>query len=337
MSIPAVALAPESRPTLQLVPPSAPTGGLTPEQLAFRLNGVGASEVAAVLGLDPYRTAYDVWVSKTAPHLREDEPSVAARRGQLLEPLAADLYAAENPGVVLTMGGSLSHPVHSCIMATPDRYVSQGDAKWLLEIKTKTWRSAKGFGVTGTDEIPDNVQLQAQQQMLVTGLSRCDIGVLVDDEFRVYSVAANADIQAIILERVPAWWQRHIVEGVRPDVDGSDTAAAFLRATIKQATRELRAGGETEGAIMERLAKANADLKAAEAEKALCTQQLMELTGEDGGIETSAGKFTWLDQNSAAKTDWKAIAAAANASPELIAQHTIKAGTIRVARFKPSK
>ena len=46
------------------------TTTLTPEQIAERRNGIGASEVAAVLGIDPFKTAIDVWAEKTGrrPH-----------------------------------------------------------------------------------------------------------------------------------------------------------------------------------------------------------------------------------------------------------------------------
>jgi len=38
---------------------------LTTEQRAARMTGIGASECAAIMGFDPYRTAHQVWLEKT--------------------------------------------------------------------------------------------------------------------------------------------------------------------------------------------------------------------------------------------------------------------------------
>lgn len=312
-------------------------GGLTPEQLRKRRNGIGASELGAVLGLDAYKTGYAVWLAKTGQAV-DEAPSIAARRGQYLEPLVAELYGEAHPGSVLTKGDTIAHPLHGCILATPDYYVrgSDGDER-LLEIKTKTWRSAQGFGGTGTDEVPDVVQLQVQQQLLVTGRTRCDVAVLVDDQFKLFHVEANAAMQAIILGHVPAWWQRHVVEGLAPNVDGSEAAARHLRAALRQVRPEPRIGTDAEEALMRDLADVNARLKTLETQKALLTQQLMQATGEDAGIITPAGRFTWSPTKGRATTQWETIARAAGATPQLIAAHTTTGEPTRTARFTPTK
>jgi putative phage-type endonuclease len=312
--------------------------GLTLDQLTRRQLGIGASEAGAVLGLDPYRTGYAVWLAKTGRAMCSNgAPSIAARRGQYLEPLVAELYAARFPGVTLTQGTTLAHPDHPCILATPDFVVvGDGDAR-LVECKSKLWRTARGFGEEGTDEVPDSIQLQVQQQMLVTGLSRCDVAVLIDDEFRVYPVQANPSIQQVLLERLPAWWQRHVVEGIAPDVDGSEAAAEHLRATLMQQSPDLRDGTPEEQQAMEQLVDATQRLKSAEADKARFTQSLMQAAGEAAGIITAAGRFTWKEQQGRTTTQWQAVALAAGATDSLVAAHTTTAAPIRVARFSPAR
>lgn len=316
------------------------TGGLTPEQLRMRLSGIGASELGAVLGLDPYRTDYAVWLSKTGQ--AEDTPSsIAARRGQCLEPLVAEFYAEHQAeqGLSVTVthhGRTLRHPEQVCILATPD-YLVAGDVEGLLEIKTRTFRSKTGFGDAGSDEVPDTVQLQVQQQLLVTGESRCEVAVLIDDELKLYTVLANPDLQALILERVPAWWQRHIVEGIAPDVDGSEAAARHLRATLRQIRPEPRTGTDAEEALMRDLTDINARLRDLEGKKSLVTQQLMLATGEDAGILTPAGKFAWTATRGRTTTKWETVARAAGATPDLIAAHTTTGAPTRTARFTPAR
>jgi len=181
------------------------------------------------------------------------------------------------------------------------------------------------------------VQLQVQQQLLVTGDPRCDVAVLIDDELKIYTVLANPDLQALILERVPAWWQRHVVEGIAPDVDGSEAAARHLRATLRQIRPEPRTGTDAEEALMRDLVDINARLRDLEGKKSLVTQQLMRATGEDAGIRTPAGKFVWMATKGRTTTRWEAVALAAGATPELIAAHTTTGAPTRTARFTPAK
>jgi putative phage-type endonuclease len=277
---------------------------LSDVQLEMRQTGIGASEAAAALGLDAWRTEYELALKKTKPWLLPDVPSVAARRGQFLEPLVADLYAEHmrarghqhvtlvKETRTLRYGGAESD---SILLATPDYYVRglTNSADRLLEIKTKTWRSAVGFGTPGTDELPDSVILQVQQQMLVTGLTACDVAVLVDDDFRLYHVEANAHVQRALLTRLPAWWQLRVVQNQMPDVDGSKAVMLNLRAMLQASDGVVRQATAGESALLSRLAKLRADAKVIEADDARLVQALCLGIGEDVGVQSDAGKMTF--------------------------------------------
>lgn len=62
--------------------------------LLARHKGIGASEVAAILGMNPYRSAFAVWAEKVAPEppADSDEETEAARWGNILEePIAQEV------------------------------------------------------------------------------------------------------------------------------------------------------------------------------------------------------------------------------------------------------
>lgn len=61
-----------------------------PEWLAYRLSRRNASESAAVLGLSPWMTPYQLWPSKTGR--MESRVNQAMQRGTELEPLARGAY-----------------------------------------------------------------------------------------------------------------------------------------------------------------------------------------------------------------------------------------------------
>jgi len=67
----------------------------------WRRRHIGASEIAAVLGISPWATARDIWERKTGRANEDDNPAMA--RGRALE--ASALMAAEvELGVELTRG-----------------------------------------------------------------------------------------------------------------------------------------------------------------------------------------------------------------------------------------
>src|SRR5258706_11782640 len=59
---------------------------ITPQQLEQRRKFLGASEIAAALNLDPYRSSYDLWLEKTN-RAEGFEGNEHTERGNLLEPV----------------------------------------------------------------------------------------------------------------------------------------------------------------------------------------------------------------------------------------------------------
>ncbi|OSZ74625.1 YqaJ viral recombinase family protein [Hydrogenophaga sp. IBVHS1] len=70
----------------------------SPEWLAYRLAKRNASESAAVLGLSPWMTPYQLWLIKTGRH--QSVATAAMQRGTDLEPLARRVYE-EQTGLVM--------------------------------------------------------------------------------------------------------------------------------------------------------------------------------------------------------------------------------------------
>lgn len=74
------------------------TAGLTEEEwLSYRRRGIGGSDVAALLGISPWRTARDLYYDKLNVAAVEDEEGnwVALEMGHLLEPLVAKILNAK--------------------------------------------------------------------------------------------------------------------------------------------------------------------------------------------------------------------------------------------------
>src|SRR5574341_639051 len=138
-----------------------PAIGRSEKQLALRQTGIGASEVAAVVGLHPTRKPIDVWAEKTG-RAERFEGNAFTEWGQRIERVVAEAWQERHPDVSIFTPGTLRHRDEnfSYALASPDRVVvPQGRRArdvWqeLLEIKNVSTFRADDFG-EGEDEIPD--------------------------------------------------------------------------------------------------------------------------------------------------------------------------------------
>ena len=140
------------------------------EWLELRKDGIGASEVAAIVGLSPWDTPFSLWLKKTGQCELEPE-NEAMRMGHLLEPVVVTLWE-EATGFKAVKASEKDiiwqDAEHPWRKVTPDRIAYELDEngkrkKVLLEIKT----SAVDFD---PDNLPKNYLCQCQYQMHVTGI-----------------------------------------------------------------------------------------------------------------------------------------------------------------------
>ena len=106
------AVKPSSRPALRLVS----TKGMNREQwLKVRKQGIGASDAAAAVGLNPYQSPLELWMIKTGrdgllPAPDPDDIHTPLYWGNLLEPKVAEAYAKATGNKVRRVNAVLQHP-----------------------------------------------------------------------------------------------------------------------------------------------------------------------------------------------------------------------------------
>lgn len=171
-----------------------------------RLQGIGGSEAAAIIGRSPWCSNVELWKRKTgraeAPDISDNE---AVKYGHDAEPLIRELFALDyGDKYLVEYGGAFDmvrHPEHPFIFATLDgRLVEIGTGRrGVLEIKTtsivrsmqkeKWWRD-------GRPCVPDNYYCQLLWQMIAGGFDfavlhaqlKYDYGDDVRSERRTYHV-----------------------------------------------------------------------------------------------------------------------------------------------------
>jgi len=196
--------------------------------LAARATGIGASEIAAVLGISPWDSPFSLYWRKklnTATEMTE-----AMEWGLRHEATIAAKFAENHPEFIAKPGGLYRHPVHPWMLATPDlllHSVSPEVSDALAQIKTT--RSWDGWGEPGTDRIPLYYAAQVQQEMAVMGATRCWVPVLCGgNSYREYLFKWDDEDADAILAAGSAFMQR-LADDNPPDLDGSSATTTALK------------------------------------------------------------------------------------------------------------
>lgn len=158
---------------------------LTPEWHEERRKHVTASNLAALMGDDPYRQALDLY-NEMAGLSEPFGGNWATRFGQHCEEHLADWYQEET-GEALRRGLPLAwRDDRPEIAATLDALTCEGKP---VEFKTATRHMLAEWGDPGTDEIPARYVWQCQAQMAVYDADECDVCVLLAGTDReIYTV-----------------------------------------------------------------------------------------------------------------------------------------------------
>jgi len=116
------------------------------------------------------------------------------------------------------------HPEHAFLQGHIDRLVfsknasTEGGPTHLLECKTANPFSRSDWGDEGSDEVPMTYLAQCHWYLALTQLPRCDLAVLFgNSEFRIYHIESDQALQATLIERAIAFWQKHVLVDIAPD------------------------------------------------------------------------------------------------------------------------
>ncbi len=199
---------------------------------AHRRTHRNASETAAVLGLSPFMTAYQLWQIKV--ELVEPEVTPAMLHGTQLEPQARAAYEA--------LTGHVMQPlvlVDGEYSASLDGVTLAGDR--IVEIKVPfRGRESTLWKTVADGRLPEHYQLQVQHQLHVARAETADVYVFDGTEGLLLKVAPDPSVWPQIHEAWNAFMQC-VSDGQPPALTDRDTrirddpewlsaAAAYLEA-----------------------------------------------------------------------------------------------------------
>jgi len=283
--------------------------------------GIGGSDVAAILGLSPYRTPFDVWLEKTSdPAFVGWAESPAMRFGSLMEPVLAKVYEEDNPGAkIILKGGAHSEPIwhpngicyahidgviagEPAAISGPQNGIWEGKTAW----DDRGWRGRGGELVP-----PRHYEAQVRSYLAITGEPWCDVTVFFRQTatFEHCRVWANPEIDEGLMDISADFWRDHIQTNIPPPIDGGAGASAFLLYRFPGQTREeaLVATPEVD-AWGSALAGVKAQMAADEKRKADIENTIKEAMGEYGTIRGTDWTAMWRKAKGRTTVSWQEIA-----------------------------
>ena len=199
------------------------------EWLRYRKGGIGGSDAGAVCGLNPYRTAMEVYYDKTSDEIEEID-NEAMRQGREFEEYVARRFM-EATGKKVRRANALYYDERYPFMyADVDRLVVGENAG--LECKTASpymadqWKGGK---------IPLSYQIQCYHYMSVFQADAWYIAVLIyGKEFQFHRIERDEAVISDLIHIEKNFWKDHVEKKILPEPDGSKVADNVIAERFKK-------------------------------------------------------------------------------------------------------
>lgn len=198
---------------------------------AERRKGIGASEMAVVLGESPYNSRFALWWQKHEGW--EIDESQSMRIGTRLEPVIRECFLDRYPdALLLRAGGRLwAHASQSHMLCTPDYLaVFPDDPTRVIPVECKSDETRAGWGPNGTDEIPLHHRVQATMQAVIFGAPQAFVAHLRGKHFDVHplEIGVQKRLQFAAWSSMASTFLTSIEIGTPPPVDGHEATSEVL-------------------------------------------------------------------------------------------------------------
>lgn len=188
------------------------------EWLQNRRSGIGGSDAGAIMGVNPYMSALDLYNDKlgiTPPKDLSDNQAV--HFGNVLEDVVAQEYTRRTGIKVRRRNAQFAHAKYPWMLANIDRDVV--GEPMLLECKTAgAYFKKDEWGASGTDQVPMHYYIQCAHYMCVMGYERADLAVLIGGrDFRIYHIEKDSELEEMLIEKEANFWNNHVLKQVPPE------------------------------------------------------------------------------------------------------------------------
>lgn len=203
------------------------------EWLKYRKMGISGTDAGSICGLNPYRSAMQVFIDKTTDTIEEID-NEAMKQGRDLEEYVAQRFCEMTGKKVRRANAIFNNDEYPWMLANFDRLIVGERAG--LECKTV---SAYGADKWKDGAIPMHYLLQCQHYIAVSGCDAWYIAALIlGKEFIIRKIERDEELISDLIKIEKHFWENHVLAGIMPNPDGSKSADEFLSQYFGKAKKD---------------------------------------------------------------------------------------------------
>ena len=293
--------------------------------LEARREGIGGSDASVIVGLNRWKSPFQLWLEKTGRAAPEDlSGNEYVYWGKVLEEAVAQRFC-ELTEKKVQRRGLLQMEECPFILASVDRMVVGENAG--LECKTCNGFAAKEWE---DDEVPAAYYVQCQHYMMVTGCDRWYIAVLIGGNRFVWKEIPRNDAEIdLLLEAEVDFWNS-VTTGTMPEVDGSESCKDALAAEFRGGVTEPLTLPKDAASIVERIQELDSAKKQMLEDLEHHKNQLRKMLGDYELGYAGDYKVSWKTQAGRTTIDQKTLK---EKEPEIYAKYAKQGKPTRVLRI----
>lgn len=202
--------------------------------LEMRRKGLGGSDAACLLGLNPWKSLYELYYEKTG-FIEDKESTESMRLGTDLEQYVAERYMEQTGKKVQRTNFIYFDEEYDFMFANIDREIVGENAG--LECKITGTYSATDYGV---GDVPANYYYQCQWYMMIRKYDYMDLSPYVLQKgLFVNRIERNDAVIAQLRQAAIDFWTKNVLTNTPPEPDGSESSLGVLKKLYPQGNEAL--------------------------------------------------------------------------------------------------
>jgi len=274
--------------------------------LADRQLGIGGSDVGAILGVNPYKTAHQVWLEKMGEALPEPEtPDMT--RGREMEPYIARWYERQTGRSVALAPRQYIHPNHPELRVHVDAMAVDPQAGvGPLEFKAPGLRNFAAWKISGLP-VYHYVQIQHAIGILPPHLAQYGGACFFSAELWNgvhFDVPPDPEMIGTIQEKMLRFWTDHVLARIPPEMEVEPMEVTVPQLAGSEISLMVTRDDPEWASAVSSFMEARAILEEATAYKTLTEDRIKALVGEDQIVQGGGARVYYKYAKASSSVDW---------------------------------
>ena len=261
--------------------------------LRYRKCGITGTDAGAILGLNPYRSAFQVYHDKISD-TTENIDNEAMRQGRDLEDYVAQRFTEATGLKVRRANAIYQSEEHPLLLADFDRLIVGQKAG--LECKTVSPFSADKWA---DGKIPAHYLAQVDHYLAVSGFDCWYVAALIfGRELVIHKIVTDKQVLSDLIDKEERFWTNHVVPQIPPAPNGCDCDTQQINQLYEVDNRDKTADLSALHGLLDKRQELSDQIEQMEQEKTAIEQQV-KLKMQDAAYGTAPGyKVSWVSSES---------------------------------------